>query len=65
KHNWHTDSHQGLARKLTSLGEADVSAHWGKLEQLRTGGWYTYQANPTQVHEAQSAWQAIRDWATT
>lgn len=65
KHSWHTDSHQGLVKQLKALGEAGIAAHWGKLELLRTGGWYTYQASPTQVSEAQTAWQAIRAWATT
>jgi hypothetical protein len=64
KHAWHTDNDQGLARKLTNLGEVGISAHWGKLEQLRTGGWYTYQADPSRVSEAETAWQAIRAWAT-
>ena len=65
KHNWHTDSHQGLVRKLTSLGEASIATHWATLERLRTSGWYTYQATSIQVAEARNAWQVIRTWATT
>jgi hypothetical protein len=65
KHNWHTDSHQGLVRKLTGLGEASIATHWATLERLWTSGWYTYQATSIQVAEAQNAWHEIRTWATT
>ena len=65
KYQWRTDSHLGLAKKLNSLGAADIAILWSTLEGLRANGWYTYQATPTQVAQAQQAWQAIRDWATT
>jgi len=67
KHQWYTDSYLGLAKKLKGLGAADIAILWSTLEGLRTNGWYTYQATPTQVTQvtqAQQAWQAIRDWAT-
>lgn len=60
KHAWHTDNHQGLVKNLKTLGEVSIAAHWTTLERLRTAGWYTYQADPTHVSEAQSAWQAIQ-----
>jgi len=65
KHAWHTDSHGGLSKRLTQLGEPTVAAAWDRLETLRTGGWYTYQAGVNQVAEAKQRWQEIRIWATT
>ena len=38
KHNWHTDSHPGLVRKLTDLGETTMAQEWTTLERLRTNG---------------------------
>src|SRR5579875_834835 len=38
KHTWHTDSHPGLARHLTTLGEPAIATEWTMLERLRTNG---------------------------
>ncbi len=65
KHTWHTDSHPGLVRHLTTLGEPAIATEWTTLERLRTNGWYTYQATLAEVAQAKTSWQVIRDWATS
>ncbi|HLY30576.1 MAG TPA: hypothetical protein VKQ36_06085 [Ktedonobacterales bacterium] len=65
KHTWHTDSHPGLVRHLTALGETAIATEWTALERLRTNGWYTYQATLAEVTQAKASWQVIRDRATS
>ena len=63
KHAWHTDSHAGLVKRLKQLNEDQVAVDWDKLETLRTGGWYTYQAGTAEVVEAELCCRNIRTWA--
>lgn len=62
-HTWHTDSHSGLVAHLRTLGEAQIATEWNALERLRASAWYTYQATPQAVTDAQNRWREVRTWA--
>jgi hypothetical protein len=65
KHGGHTDSHLGLVRNLTRLGEAAIAQTWATVERLRNNAWYSYKSTPTEVTEAAALWRQIRAWATS
>jgi hypothetical protein len=64
RHQQHRDNHQGLAAYLNGLGEASLATRWRTFEALRTGGFYGSRFGPTEVAEALTLLQQVRDWAT-